>query len=46
MLRVVNDNWLFAPSWHENFDSFIVIAVGALVERALYASDWLEQAGR
>jgi hypothetical protein len=29
---------LFAPGRHENFDSLIVIAIGALVERALHRS--------
>ena len=37
MLDVMNNNGLFASSWHENFDGFIVIAVGTLVERALNA---------
>jgi hypothetical protein len=38
MLDVMHDDGLFAPSWHENFHSVIVIAVGALIERALNAS--------
>ncbi len=37
VLHVVNNNGLFAPSWHENFDSFVVIAVGSFVQRALNA---------
>ena len=37
VLGVVNNNWLFAPSWHEDLDSVIVIAVGALIERTLNA---------
>jgi hypothetical protein len=37
VLDVVNNNWLFAPSWHEDLHGFVVIAVGALVERALDA---------
>jgi hypothetical protein len=38
MLDVVHDDRLFAPSWHEDLDGIVVIAVGALVERALDAS--------
>ncbi len=37
MFGVVNDHRLFAPSWHEDLDSIIVIAVSALIERALNA---------
>ena len=32
MLDVVNNNRLFAPSWHEDLDRLIVIAVGALIQ--------------
>jgi hypothetical protein len=39
MLDVVHDHWLFVPSRHEDFDSIIAIAVGALVERTLNAGD-------
>ena len=37
IVGVVNDDRLFAPGWHEDFHSSVVIAVGALVERALDA---------
>jgi hypothetical protein len=37
MLGVVNNNGLFAPGWHEDLDSFVAIAVGALIGRALNA---------
>ena len=37
VLDVVHDDRLFAPSWHKNFRCFVVIAVGALIERALNA---------
>jgi hypothetical protein len=37
VLGVVNNNGLFAPGRHEDLDRFVVIAVGALVERALNA---------
>jgi hypothetical protein len=37
MLDVVNNNRLLGSSRHENFDGLVVIAVGALVERALDA---------
>jgi hypothetical protein len=39
MLGVVNDHWLLRAGWHEDFDGIVVIAVGALVERALDASN-------
>ena len=39
VLGVVNDHRLFAPGRHEDFDGIVVIAVGALVERALDAGD-------
>ena len=39
MLGVVNNNRLLRSSRHEDLDSIIVIAVGALVERALDAYD-------
>ena len=35
MLDVVHDDRLFAPGWHKDFDGFVVIAVGALIERTL-----------
>ena len=38
MLSVVNNNRLLGTSRHENFHRFVVIAVGALVERARRAS--------
>ena len=38
MLGVMDDDSLFAPSRHEDLHGIIVIAVGALVERALNAS--------
>ena len=38
VLDVVNDDRLFAPGRHEDLDGFVVIAVGALVERALNGS--------
>ena len=34
MFDVVNNNWLFGTSRHEDLDGFVVIAVGSLVERA------------
>jgi hypothetical protein len=37
VLHVVNNNRLFAPSRHENLHRIVVIAVGALVQRALNA---------
>ena len=37
MLGVVNNDRLFAPGWHEDFHCSVVIAVGALVQRALDA---------
>jgi hypothetical protein len=38
VLDVRNNNWLFSVCWHKNFDSFVVIAVGALIERTLCAT--------
>jgi hypothetical protein len=38
MLDVVRIHWLFAPSWHEDLDGFVFIAVGALIERTLCAT--------
>jgi hypothetical protein len=38
MLGVVHDDRLFGTSRHEDLDGIVVIAVGALVERALDAS--------
>ena len=32
MLEVMNDDWLFAPGWHEDLCCFVVIAEAALVE--------------
>jgi hypothetical protein len=37
MLDVMHDDRLFTPSWHEDLDSLIVIAVGALVQGVLDA---------
>ena len=37
MFDVVHDDRLFAPGGHEDLDGFVVIAVGALVERTLNA---------
>ena len=37
MLDVVHNDRLLGAGWHENFHSVIVIAVGALVQRALNA---------
>jgi hypothetical protein len=39
---VVNHDRLFAPSWHEDFHSSVVIALGPLVQRALNASELVE----
>ena len=39
MLGVVNNNRLLRTSRHEDLHRLIVIAVGALVERTLNASD-------
>ena len=35
VLGVMHDDRLFAPSWQEDLDRVVTIAVGALVERAL-----------
>jgi hypothetical protein len=37
VLGAVNNNWLFAPGRRKDLDGFIVIAVGALIERTLNA---------
>jgi hypothetical protein len=37
VLGVVHDHRLFAPRWHEDLDGFVVIAVGAVIERTLNA---------
>ena len=35
VLNVVHDDRLFAPGRHEDLDRFVVIPIGALIERAL-----------
>jgi hypothetical protein len=46
MLGVVHDDRLFAPSRHEDLNGVIVIAIGALVERALSATRLTASSGR
>jgi hypothetical protein len=46
MFGVMNDNRLLRTSWHEDLARIIVIAVGALVERALNNATALRSNGR